>query len=577
MKRFLTVTFLALTLAGCNRCSNSGNDKLVTAEDPEKVNKLVTESISDNISKADTAKPYVLCGDTLLTTGWMKTFYGSHANKSAWSDKGKLTATGDSMLQILKNAADWGLIPEDYHGPLIDSLLRTAFDSTKETVNVTHLSQADLLLTDAFFTFAVHVSTGRMDNDTSLTREWHPKRLDTNVVALLDDALKRNRVRQVFESIEPKAPEYKAVKKYLAAFRKEFGKAKWEELPDIDKDSAAFFKALRPRLIASKDYDSSGTDSDSLKLANALRHFQKRFGLEPDGKAGKLTRKALAMNVEDRLRQMAVNLERWRIEPKDYGKRYLFVNIPSFEMKVIEEDTLVMKSRIVVGAPKTQTPQLSSKITFMILYPYWNVPYSIAWKEILPAVKRDTNYLHKKNFDVIDHNGNVIPPSQVNWKKLSKSYLPYKFRQRIGEDNSLGVLKFDFANKYGVYMHDTNSKRFFTYENRAQSHGCMRLEKYMDLAHFLIREDSVKLPKDTFDVYLKQQTQRRVYVRKPLPIYVRYFTCYTNADGQLLLLNDLYDRDDRIMHVLYDAADRKKGRKIKTPAPQVKVGTVTAG
>lgn len=567
MNRFLIPLLLLLLLGGFFGCSDDKPDKQVKEDNPEKINELAAGFISKRISAIDSTKKFVLDGDTLLATNWIKRFYTGRDNKPAWSDKGKLTAAGDTLKKIVDDAIAYGLIPGDYHAPLIDSFYSTAYDSTEEDYNVTRLAHADILLTDAFFTFAVHVSTGRMAADTSEVREWHPQRLDSNVnlVAELNEAITKNKVRAVFSQLEPKHPDYHFVKKRLAEFRREFARTTWDTLPDIEKDTAAFYKALKPRLVAGLDYDTTKKGDDSLLLAEALKKFQKRCGLEPDGKPGKLTRKALNMTKGDRLRQFAVNLERWRLEPRQYEKRYIFVNIPAFQMKVMEDDTLVMESRIVVGAPKTQTPQLTSRITYMILYPYWNVPYSIAWKEILPAVKRDTNYLHKKNFEVIDRSGNIIPPSKINWSRLSKNNLPYKFRQRIGEDNSLGILKFDFANRFGVYMHDTNSKRFFSVENRAQSHGCMRLEKYKDLAYFLIREDSVKLPKDTFDVYLGQQFQRRIYVKKPIRIYVRYFTCFTDSEGRFYLLNDLYGRDERIMRVLYNEGDRKQ-RKYVSPA-----------
>ncbi|TND08233.1 MAG: ErfK/YbiS/YcfS/YnhG family protein [Bacteroidetes bacterium] len=568
MNRFLIPLFFLVLLSGCNGCSDKKDDKQVKAEDPEQINRLTADFIKEKISSLYTSKSSSLAGDTMLTGAWLKTFYTGREYKTAWTDKGKFVPAGDTLFRIVQDAIAYGLIPKDYHAALLDSLFRTAYDSTEENYNVTKLAQADILLTDAFFTFAVHVSTGRMAADTSEEREWHPQRFDStlNIVTLLNEAIKNKNIRATIDSLEPKHKDYRLVKKQLALFRKEFANADWDTLPDIEKDTAAFYKALKPRLIAGHDYDTTKTGDDSLLLAEAIKKFQKRCGLEPDGKTGKLTRKALNMTKEDRIRQFAVNLERWRLEPRQYDKRHILVNIPAFHMKVMEEDTMVMESRIVVGAPKTQTPQLTSKITFMIMYPYWNVPYSIAWKEILPAVKRDTNYLHKKNFEVLDRNGNIVPPSQVNWSRLSKGNLPYKFRQRIGEDNSLGVLKFDFANKFGVYMHDTNSKRYFSVENRAQSHGCMRLEKYKELAYFLIREDSVKLPKDTFDVQLTQQVQRRIYVKKPLRLYVRYFTCFTDSKGNFFLLNDLYGRDERIMRVLYNEGGRSK-KKYVAPAP----------
>ena len=153
-----------------------------------------------------------------------------------------------------------------------------------------------------------------------------------------------------------------------------------------------------------------------------------------------------------------------------------------------------MESNIVCGKPETQTPLLSSKLNFMTIYPYWNVPYSIASKEILPAVQRDTAYLRKKNMEVINSKNEVLDPSKIKWKRYNAKNLPYKFRQRIGEDNSLGVVKFNFNNKHGVYLHDTNSKRYFKTAARAQSHGCIRVEKYLQVARFLLRGDTLKIP-----------------------------------------------------------------------------------
>ena len=154
--------------------------------------------------------------------------------------------------------------------------------------------------------------------------------------------------------------------------------------------------------------------------------------MEPDGKIGKLTRQAFQYNREKVLRQMEMAIERWKWEPDSMPVKYFWINIPSFQLTVMEEDTIVMESNIVCGKPETQTPLLSSKLNFMTIYPYWNVPYSIASKEILPAVQRDTAYLRKKNMEVINSKNEVLDPSKIKWKRYNAKNLPYKFRQRIG-------------------------------------------------------------------------------------------------------------------------------------------------
>lgn len=280
------------------------------------------------------------------------------------------------------------------------------------------------------------------------------------------------------------------------------------------------------------------------------------MNLEPDGKLGKYTKQALAQNKELTIRQMEMALERWRWEPKEYPKKYFWVNIPSCDLHVFEwdkkqkKDTLVLLSNVVVGKPENQTPVLKSKINYLIVYPYWKVPFSIAWKEILPALQHDTSYLRRKGFEVIGAHGKVVDPRKIKWKKYNKTNLPYSFRQRIGEDNSLGVLKFNFNSRYGVYMHDTNSKKYFKTFYRWQSHGCIRLEQYYEAARFIIRDDTLKIPYDTLDAWLGKQEQQKINLRKQIPIYVKYFTAIADSLG-LHRYIDIYRKDEQMMKMLY--------------------------
>lgn len=563
--RILSALIISLMFFSCGGNENPADEKQVTVEDPEKVNKLISEYLTEHLSKADTAVAMKIGDDSLISMPYLKPFYAAGNFKNTWSDKGKLNANGQSLFDVIKDAESFGLIPDDYHFTAIDSMIRTAYDSSSENYNVTKLSCADMLLTDAFFTFAVHVSVGRMANDSATVREWRVHKLDTDLVALLNESIKSNSIRKTFENLEPQRFEYQAVKKYMNDYRKKYADAKWEHLSDRKTDSLGFFAGIKTRLIQTGDYDSlavdtSGHDSDSLRIAKALKKFQKRNYLEVDGKIGRNTILALNMTPEDWARQFAMNLERWRWEPAKFERRHMIVNLPVFKMTVWEDDTIFMQSKIVCGAVKTQTPELDSKMYQIVLYPYWTVPYSIAWKELLPHIKRDTAYLRKNRYEVLDHKNQIVDPKTVNWKKYGKGNLPFKFRQMTGDDNALGIMKFEFNNKWSVYMHDTNAKKYFRTDTRAYSHGCMRLESFMDLAHFLIRDDSVRLPKDTFDVWTTTGEQRKINLRKPLPIHVRYFTCDVDTEMNVYPHGDIYLRDQRMMKVLYkdlQVADEK--------------------
>jgi murein L,D-transpeptidase YcbB/YkuD len=269
-----------------------------------------------------------------------------------------------------------------------------------------------------------------------------------------------------------------------------------------------------------------------------------------DGKIGKLTFKALQRTKQDYIHQLEMNMECWRWKNAPEAKQFVWVNIPKYEMRVMEDDTLVMKSRVITGAPDHQTPLLKSTIRYFIIYPYWTVPFSIATKEILPILKRDTTYLRRKNFDVLDGNNKIIDPKKINWKKYTKTYFPWRLRQRIGDDNSLGILKFNFENKYGVYLHDTDNRKLFNREMRAMSHGCVRLEKFMGFAKFLIRDDSVKYPLDSFMMDLLMEKQKYVYLKHPIPIYINYFTTEVDEYNELHFYIDVYKRDEKMLKSL---------------------------
>jgi murein L,D-transpeptidase YcbB/YkuD len=575
MKSFLIPVITLLLLCGCGG-KKSAETEQVVAEDPEKVNQLLDQFIADNISNVDTAKAFVLGKDSLPTIALVKAIYAKHGNKAFWTDKGKLNAAGTSLYGIISDAMEYGLIPQDYHYSAIDSFLGTAFDTATNNYNVTKLGEADLLMTDAFFQFAVHVSLGRMENDSATARVWKLSRMTADLPAAFEKGLAGKDFRTVFNSLEPQRPEYQAIKKHMNEYRKKYRGAKWAHLPERRKDSIGFWVGIKKRLIETGDYDSVNTDKDSVRIANALKKFQERYFLEADGKIGRNTILALDMTPEDWTIQMAMNMERWRWEPAKFETRHMLVNLPAFKMTVFEDDTIVMSSRIVCGAVKTQTPELDSKVSQIVLYPYWNVPYSIAWKELLPHVQRDTAYLRKEHYEVLDHNKHVVDPKGIPWKKYHKGYLPYSFRQTTGDYNALGIMKFEFANKYSVYMHDTNSKKYFRFTTRAFSHGCMRLEKYMELAHFLIRDDSVRMPRDTFDHWTTLDSNMKINLRKPLPIHVRYFTCDVDTDGNVDVHTDIYLRDNHMMKVIYrkpiETLRQAQGSEEKKPKKQGNAG-----
>ena len=261
----------------------------------------------------------------------------------------------------------------------------------------------------------------------------------------------------------------------------------------------------------------------------------------------------LALKLSDttsqkKIKQLAVNMERWRWYTLGITNRYISVNVPAFTMKVIENDTVRVESKVIIGKPETPTPELESVVRSFTIYPYWHVPKSIV-KEILPHIQEDTIYLKRHNYDVLDGNGRVVKNSSIDWLGYDGENFPYILRQREGSENTMGVIKFVFSNNYGVYLHDTNARRLFSKADRALSHGCIRVQKAVDLARYLIKNDYVVSPED-LDQYMMMQHRMEIKLIEPIPVYLQYFTCEMSK-GKMVFYNDLYGKDAALIGVLY--------------------------
>lgn len=249
------------------------------------------------------------------------------------------------------------------------------------------------------------------------------------------------------------------------------------------------------------------------------------------------------------IKKIEINLERWRWEEDPLGEDHVWVNIPAFEVVVLENNNEILRSKAIVGSPRNRTPIFSSAIECFTVYPYWHVPRSIAVGQYLPAIQKDLSFIPLNNLDVLDRNGRILRYDTLPWNTYSQNHFPVFLRQREGTDNALGVVKFQFDNPYSVLLHDTNAKRLFQYEDRARSHGCIRMEKAIEFAYYLA-ENYTKYSADQISRYLETKTMRRIDLNRPLPIHMRYFTAV--CDGDLLKqYDDIYGHDKKLMSRFY--------------------------
>lgn len=260
---------------------------------------------------------------------------------------------------------------------------------------------------------------------------------------------------------------------------------------------------------------------------------------------------SLAQNSKDtiqikRRNQLIATLERHRWH-RSLPEKSIRINVPSFKLRVVEGDSIMLESKVIIGKPDTPTPELLSMVRSFIIYPYWHVPKSIL-KEILPDIQQDTAFLKRHNYDVLDTAGKPVKISSVDWQAYDTKTFPYVLRQREGSENTMGVIKFVFRNNYGVYLHDTNVRRLFSKKNRALSHGCVRVHKAVDLARYLVKDNYIVSPED-LDQYMQLQHRMEITLPKPVPVLLQYFTC-ESVNGNIEYFDDLYKKDQQLLNAL---------------------------
>jgi murein L,D-transpeptidase YcbB/YkuD len=305
---------------------------------------------------------------------------------------------------------------------------------------------------------------------------------------------------------------------------------------------------LARRLVASGDLPEDGLatidDVYDESLEAGVRRFQLRHGLDVDGIIGPTTLRALNVSVEDRVQQLRINLERARWVFDDISDDFILVNIAGFSAYVIRDGEVAWQTKVQVGKPFHKTPVFRDEMKYVVFNPTWTVPYSIATRDILPNIQADPDYVARRNFDIKDRNGDLVDPKSIDWSKLSRGNFPFTLVQRPGPDNALGRVKFMFPNEHAVYLHDTPSKYLFGRAERAFSAGCIRVEKPFDFAEVLMGRDG--WTQERFQEVLDSGEIKTVFLSKPIPVLLLYWTAEVHTDGSVYFYQDIYDRDQSV-------------------------------
>ncbi len=474
-------------------------------------------------------------------------FYDRRKYAPAWVGDQGVRPDADELIAALTDAPADGLDPERYR--LAD--LRQRLTQVKNAPNPGDLAEIDLRLSDAFLRLAADLRNGAVNPDL-IYSDCEIDIPEVDLPAALESALATGRVRQALADLAPTHAGYKALKAALARYRALAARGGWPAVPEGpplklkpgDRDDRV--AAVRARLEASGDLAPNASPPEAKDLFDAplqaaLVKFQDEHGLDADGKIGKGTVAALNVPAEQRVRQIEINLDRWRWLPRDLGERYIMVNIAGFHLDVVEGGRPVLAMKIVAGKPSTRTPMFTGRMVNVVFNPYWNVPSDIARKEVLPKIAREPGYQGSEGFEVL-HTKNGV-----------------EVRQKPGPKNSLGRVKFLFPNRFNVYLHDTPARALFSRTVRGFSHGCMRIEKPVELAEYLLKDDPAWTP-EKIAATLDKGRETWVTIPKPLPVHVVYWTAWVDDAGTLQLRDDLYGRDKPLLKILGTEAAAPPGK-----------------
>ncbi len=522
------------------------------------------ENLSDQVSRlieerirASEVSPIIKCGDGLSCESViLAKFYTEREYRPAWSDDyGPIPYVKD-LLEVIYTAHHEGLNPEDYHPAKIEAVISGLHERRikREPLGVVKLTDLDLMLTDAFLLYASHLLEGRVDHQ-HVYPDWVVTERSTDLTAVLRYALESGEIASSLADLAPPYAGYARLKEKLGLYQRIAGKGGWPRTPKgptLQRGSHGKRVAiLRQRLFTSGDLGFEAPVSNNIfdhTLEKAVRRFQKRHGLKDDGSVGRATLDVLNVPSGKRIRQIALNMDRMRWLPDDIGDRYIFVNIADFSLKVIEDEKVIMAMKIIVGKDQQRSCVLSGEMTYLELNPFWRIPDSIAAKEILPEIKNNPGYLMEKRIKVFQDwaeadDGKEVDPKKVKWSRVKADDLGYKFRQEPGPSNPLGSLKFIFPNQCEIYLHDTPARHLFGQSRRDLSHGCIRIERPVELATYLLKNKETWTRKKIL-AEIKNRKRQVVMLPEPINVHIFYGTAWVDQIGELQFRSDIYRIDD---------------------------------
>jgi L,D-transpeptidase YcbB len=528
-------------------CNNNKTGDKEMVGDPESMDKHVQQKLQELLAVANDKNGKVDGTIQLSFLPVVQYYYEQRRYAPVWSSAEKWDTNADTLLQYLDNAVTDGLYKDDYSFSQLKAIKLVLTDSVKRT-DAALWARAELLYTNAFMHVLQDLKQGRLQPDSSSMRR-NNKMYVSYFTIQLDKLENGARMTGILDAVQPTHTGYRLLKSGIRKFVDSMDNKAYTYLSYPYKDSAAFVKKLQKRLAEGGILAANTSISDSAQLDNAIRKYQQSRGLKANGKLSAGIVKMLNLTDRERFSRIAITLDRYKQLPEKMPQKYIWVNLPAYNLKVWQSDSMVMESKVICGKPATPTPLITSAISDIVIYPTWTVPSSIIAKEMLPGLKRNPGYLARKGLNLLNNKGELVDPSSIDWSKYKKG-IPYRIQQGSGDDNALGVIKFNFSNPFAVYLHDTNQRYLFKNSSRSLSHGCVRVQDWQKLAFYIVRNDSLlsrqpdslKYNSDSVRHWIAQKEKRRIDVKNQVPLYIRYFSCEL-VNGSIKFYDDIYGED----------------------------------
>lgn len=495
-------------------------------------------------------------------TDTLRSLYARQGMQLLWSEHGRLSRQGAEFTGILRSADTYGLQPSDYDA----DLLASTADRLAATDPAEQWVRFDVLLSRAAIRLITHLHFGRVD-PRAAGFELKEPRTDLDVAASVVTLASASRVADAVARVEPRFYHYALLKAALARYRTLAADASLTALPNFGHrtlhpgDAYVGAPALRKLLAALGDLApdaAAAPDDQSLdaSLVDALKRFQDRHGLPADGALGTQTFVALTTPLAQRVRQIELTLERWRWLPA-FDTPPIIVNIPQFRLFAFRttEDRFadIMQMPVIVGQtyPRTRTPVFVGQMQYIIFRPYWDVPRSITVREMLPEIRAHGDYLQRNNLEIVRGQSDaatVMNPSSATIAALAAGQL--RLRQRPGDDNALGLIKFVFPNAHDVYLHSTPARRLFLQSRRAFSHGCIRVSDPIALATYTLRNNAGGWDEEKIGAAMHASSSSRINLTQPIQVMVLYGTAMATEAGTIEFFDDIYGHDRKLEALL---------------------------